>query len=623
MKLDVPSRWSLLIIPVLLAQTFGQAAADELKIQLSVDHTQLSVGSQLELTVTVSSSVGGISFGQTPELTLPEGFEVIRSSSSTSNSMNSINGSVTTSVTTRLLYSLRATHAGSFVLGPLRMDHKGKRYESNKIRLQVGKGQRPRGAGQGPSRGQTNIPDVAKIQGDLFVTAVPDRKQVYVGEQVTLSYKLYKRQNITNVNYGHIPTYTGFWAEPIFDTQRLNFKREILDGKEYQGAVLKVTALFPTTGGKYQLEQLELVCDVPDARNQQRRFDAFGFEDFFRFGAGGRTQKVRLRSADVELDVLPLPRGAPPGFEGAVGEFKVSILVTPTTTVAGEPVSMKIIVSGTGNMNAVLRPKYEPSPVFKFYDPKETVEVKKQGTRIGGRKIFEYVVIPEEAGRRKIPSFSLSYFDPTQKRYRTARTDPIALNVSPGKTASALAEGASLSRNEIQVLGQDIRYLKPDVDSLEDHSVHLHGNWKFLAFNFIPVLGVVGALMYKRHQNRLSGDVAYARRRRSSSQARRRLAKAKQMLEEQSTGAFYSELNDALSQFLADRLNISAAAVTPDSATELLRKLEMDSEIVNEVKEVLERCDYARFSPDSATQDESTNQYQQAEALISTLETMI
>ncbi|MBB31558.1 MAG: hypothetical protein CME25_21950 [Gemmatimonadetes bacterium] len=611
----------LLNVAVMIFVAFGQAFAEELQIQMSVDRTQVSVGGHLNLTVAVSSNVGGISFGKTPEVALPEGFDVAGSSSSTSNSMNIVNGAVTTSVTTRLKYTLRTTKAGSFVLGPLRMDHKGKRYESNKIRVQVSKGQRPRSSGSS-GRG-ANIPDVGSIEEDLFVVAVPDRNNVYVGEQVTLSYKLYTRQNITNVSYAHIPTYTGFWAEPVFDTQRLNFNREIVDGREFHVAPLKVTALFPTTGGKHQLEQLELMCDVPDASGQQRRFDAFGFEDLFRFGAGGRTRKVRLRSADVEMNVLSLPATAPPGFEGAVGQYRISALVSPTTTVEGEPVSMKLIVSGTGNLNAVLQPLYDPSPIFKFYDPKETVEVQKQGTRIGGRKTFEYVVIPQEAGRREIPAFSLTYFNPAERKYHTARTDPIALNVTPGDTRAGLAESTPLSRNEIEVLGQDIRYLKPDIDFLEDHGAHLHESWKFWSINFIPILGFVSALLFKRRQSRLSGDVAYARRRRSSSNARNRLARAKQFFGEGSSGAFYSELNNSLSQFLADRLDVSAAAITPDSAGELLLGQGSDARIVDEVRSLLEQCDYARFSSDSTAGDDRKAHYQQAEELISTLETLI
>jgi hypothetical protein len=612
-----------LLTVVLLASESVFAVVDEFEIQLSVDRTQLVVGDDFNMTVLVSTKSGGLSFGQTPKLTLPEGIEVTGSSSSTSNAMNIVNGSVTTSVTTRLNYSVRATRAGSFVLGPLRMDHKGKSYESNKIRVDVGKVQRGSGAGSAPDIPGSGNPGLKQIQEALFVSALPDKKRVYVGEQVTLSYNLFTRQNINNVNYANIPTYTGFWSEPLFDTQRLNFKREMLDGKEYHRAPLKVTALFPTTSGKHQLEQLELICDVPDTRAQQRRFDAFGFEDLFRGGAGGRTQKVRLRSNDVELEVLPLPDGAPPGFEGAVGKYKISVLVSPTSTVVGEPVSLKLVVSGSGNLSAIPRPKYESGRMFKIYDPKETVQVEKQGTRIGGRKTFEYVIIPQEAGTLEIPSFSMPYFDPVEKQYRTARTDPVRLNVGAGDKHLPAAGGTALTRNEIQVLGQDIRYLKPDLSHLDDHGVRLLEDWKFLALNIVPILGFAGVVLYKRHRNRMSHDVAYARRRRSTGEARKRLTKANQLLGETVGGELYSELNDALSQFLADRLNVPTAAITPDSARALLLDKDVQKEMVEEVRGLLEQCDYARFAPGSATSEVRAKDYSQAEKLISALDSMI
>ncbi|MDA0748784.1 MAG: BatD family protein, partial [bacterium] len=458
------SAWWMGFLWLLLNSGMGgvcaEVWADEVNVQASVDRTRVRVGDTFTLTV----SVQGEGQANTPELDLPNGFNVVGSASSSSTSISIVNGQMSTARTTSFVFSLEPTQQGAFTLGPVRVVSNGKTYKSAPIRMEVvaggGAPQRTR-----PAPGQNvSSEDLRQIEENLYILAETDKKQAYVGEQVTLTYTLYTRFNLQNVHYGKQPTFTGFWAETIFDAQRLDQRREIVDGRAFNAARLKEVALFPTSQGRQSLEQLEMVCDIPV---QSRRRSVFDRDDFFSFDPFGQSRQVTVRSEDIGLDVLPLPPGAPSEFSGAVGQFQISASATPVQVRQGDPVSLKIAVSGTGNLGAVSQPVPASEDGFKLYDPKASVETETRNGRVGGRKLFEYVVIPQVAGKIEIPAFRLAYFDPNLKRYRTVETEAVSLVVTPGETEQVAAVPA-LSRQEVQVLGKDIRHIKPDLNVLED-----------------------------------------------------------------------------------------------------------------------------------------------------------
>jgi hypothetical protein len=555
---------------------WGQVVyAQDITLQASVDRTRVEVGEVIQLTVAVQADqMSGL---PAPEVPTPDGLQVVGSTSSSSTSIRILNGSMTTTRTITYVFSYRARKEGSLVLGPAQITHNGKRIRSAAVRVEVVKNSGRPQTRAAPSSGQSiNRSEIREIEENIFLQAIPDKQVVYVGEQVGITYKLFTRYDLRNVQYGHVPTFTGFWTETVFDAQRLNMQRETVDGRVFNVALLKKLALFPTTAGKHTLEQLEVVTEIVSARRPR------GLFDFDPFG----TRKVTIRSGDVSIEVKALPSGAPRGFSGAVGQFSI---------------------------RAEAR--------FRFYDPKSNLQTEKKGGLLVGQKTFEYVVIPQRAGQTVLPPFSLAYFDPQNARYQVTKTAPIALWVTPGEQAPEPVAG--LRGEEVRALGEDIRYIKPDRTQLVDQSALLYQRGGFWLLQLVPLLGAVGAYAYRRHRERLEGDVAYARRRRSRSEAHNRLSKAKRLMNAGDGAAFHGEIHRSLAQFLADRTNRSAAGLTVDQAVAVLSEHSVADDVITRVQRVFSQCDRARFAPGRVSTEQMQVLCAQTEALIGALEKSI
>jgi hypothetical protein len=610
-EMDIVNKyWMLSLCLVLFAVQNIQA---QVSMDASVDRSRVEVGEIVQFTVSVEAQqISGL---PAPEVPSPNGLQLVGSTSSTSTSISIVNGAMSTTRTTTYAFSFRTEKEGSFVLGPARVIHEGKTYQSSSLRIEVIKATGQAQTRPTPSPGQSlSTEQIQEIQDNLFLQAVPDKQSVYVGEQVGITYKLYTRYDLNNVHYGQIPTFTGFWAETIFDAKRLDLKREVVDGRAYNVSELKRLALFPTTRGTHQLDQLEVVCDIP-MRTRSRSL--FGFDPFDSFDPF-RTQQVTVRSEDISVEVKPLPTGAPQGFSGAVGRFDITVDATPNAVLAGDPVSVKVNVVGVGNLQAILEPVRPNDPQFRFYDPKTTLEADVQGGRYGGKKTFEYVMIPEKSGDVELPPFKLVFFDPVQERYETVASRPIALTVTPNRNLSQPEVIAN--REEVRLLGQDIRYIKPDREQLVDHSQLLYQRGSYWLLQFLPVVGVVVAYVYRKHQERLEGDVAYARRRRAHSEARKRLGETSRLMDGGDRAAFHAELHRSVAQFLADRLNLSAAGMTAEEACKILKDKNIDEEYIVQVRHIFQQCDMARFAPGQMNAQQVKALYEKAVEVIDYLE---
>lgn len=606
-------RW-IFLCGVFFALLWAQGIdAQDVMIRASVDRTRVEVGDLIQFRVEVEAAqMGSVSAPQVPT---PDGLQLTGSTSSTSMSVNIVNGEMTTKRTTTYVFSFRAQRVGTHVLGPAQLAHEGKTLRSDQVRIEVvkrsGRPQTRPAPSTGRSMGQSEIQE---IEQNLFLQAIPEKRMVYVGEQVGVTYKLFTRYDLRNVQYGHVPTFTGFWAETVFDAQRLNMQREVVDGRAFNTALLKRLALFPTTAGKHTLEQLEVNCEVVEGRRSR------GLFDFDPFGAFD-TQQVAVRSGDIEIEVIPLPAGAPKGFGGTVGKFEMRAEAIPGTVKAGDPVAVKVVVQGAGNLHAINEPIRPERSGFKFYDPKTNLETRKRGTRISGQKTFEYVAIPYKTGQVILPPFTLAYFDPVQKLYKTVQTKPIALQVTPGEQMPQPVDG--LPGEEVRALGRDIRYIKPDRMHLADQGLLLYQRSGFWFLQLIPVLGVAGAYAYRRHRVRLEGDVAYARRRRSRSEAQRRLGKARGLMEAGDSAGFHGEVHRSLSQFVADRTNRVAAGLTADQIGAMLVERGVDAQVIAGVQDVFGQCDQARFAPGQISAEQMLALFAQTEDLIGALERCI
>ena len=587
----------VVLATVVLLVVWGEALA-QLTFQASVDRQTVAVGEVFTLTVVMSAAE--LSGAPTPDVQIPGEIELSGQSSHESSQVTIRGGSVQINRTITTTFNFRPSTVGKFMLGPAEVEYQGKQYVAASIQIEVVKSSGKRQTRPVPSSGKTYQQDeIQEIEESLFILAEANKASIYVGEQVEVSYKLYTRYELRDISFGNIPSFTGFWQEKLFDIQRYEPKRVTYDGREFLFVELKRVALFPTTAGKQTLEQLELVCDIVPPRTRRRSpfgFDMFDFDAFDPF----RTQRVHVRAEDLEIEVKPLPPGAPAEFGGAVGQLNLEAKVQPVEVLVGDPVSVTVTVLGTGNMNGIPEPVWSSSEGLKIYDPKVSLESGKQGNLFGGRKKFEYVVIPEKESVQRIPAIRLAYFNPNRGRYSVAETAPIALKVSPGENVSPPVTATFRRSEEVQLLGEDIRYIKPDRSDLTNQAQILYSSWWFLLIQGVPAIGFAGAVLYKRHRERVLGDVAYSRRRRAQSEARRRLSEAKRLMEAGERQAFYAEIFQSLSKFLADRTNEPAAGLTADRMAAILSDRHVDEAIIAQIREVVQQCDFARFAPASS-----------------------
>ena len=432
-----------LTIPLALwALAASSAAAATIQFEASVDRTRASQSEPIRLTLRITSDK---QLSQvTPAFDLKD-FHVEGPATSTRMEMSNFSN---ISYTRELTYALYAKQAGTFTIGPFQLEMDGDRYQTKPITVEIVRGTSSTQAGQEDK--------------PIFVLARADHERAYVGQQVTVSYDLFYRIQPRNVSFNKLPTFVGFWTEDLFVAQQLDSHQEVRGGVSYNVAPLRRVALFPTGAGTHAVGTLAVSCDIPQQRSRRGSAldDFFAGDPFF-----GRSRSVLLQSEELQIEVLPLPeQGRPAEFTGAVGRFQLSVEAQPTQVAVGDPVTLRVLVEGEGNMAAVQPLQVDAAAGVKLYDPKVEEEERITNGVYGGRRLFEYILIPEQGGTMNIPPLRFAYFDPHQARYEVLKSAPIAIR----SEGSVEEEGVSygLSRRDIEAVGEDIRYIKPDVEAL-------------------------------------------------------------------------------------------------------------------------------------------------------------
>ena len=562
-----------LTIPLVLwALAASSVAAATIQFEASVDRTRASQSEPIRLTLRITSDD---QLGQvTPAFDLKD-FHVEGPATSTRMEMSNFSN---ISYTRELTYVLYAKQAGTFTIGPLQLEMDGEYYQTKSITVEIV---------SGTSSAQTGQADKP-----IFVLARTDHERAYVGQQVTVSYDLFYRIQPHNVSFNKLPTFVGFWTEDLFVAQQLESHQEMRGGVSYNVAPLRRVALFPTGAGTHAVGTLAVSCDIPQQRSRRGGVldDFFAGDPFF-----GRSRSLLLQSEELQIEVLPLPeQGRPAEFTGAVGRFQLSVEAQPTQVAVGDPVTLRVLVEGEGNMAAVQPLQVDAATGVKLYDPKVEEEERITNGVYGGHRLFEYIVIPEQGGTLNIPPLRFAYFDPYKASYEVLESNPITI-YSEG---SVEEEGVSygLSRRDIEAVGEDIRYIKPDAEVLGAGSTLYNSYWFWTLQGALP-LAFFALLVWQRHQRRLQGDVAYARQRRAKGEAGRRLARADTLLAAGTEAEFYGEVRAAVLEFVADRLNLAAAGLTIEVCAEVLAVRQVEAETIAALSDLLRRCDFARFAP--------------------------
>jgi hypothetical protein len=580
---------------------------------------EVQPGQQFRLVYTINAEADNFA---PPEIT---DFAVLSGpSQSTSSSVQIINNQVTRTFSFTYTYTLAAYKEGNYTIPAARIRSGGKQYTSNTVSIRV------RPAATAPSGAQTPQGQSPQTPGtvgsrDVFLRATVDKSSPFLGEQVIVTYKLYTRIPVSNYHIEQSPAQSGFWAEELLaDRTRLLQYTDVVDGEQYTVAEIRKVALFPQRSGDLRIDplQVEIVARVQQ-QGQRRRtgdpfFDSFFDDPFF----ASRYQNVNhsLRSNTLNISVKPLPvQNRPAEFSGAVGDFNIRATVDKTELAANDPINLKVVITGKGNVRLIDKLNFQFPPSFEVYDPKITSDVKASEAGVSGTRTLEYLVIPRSAGNFTIKPAAFSYFHPVRESFITLNTPEFNFTIARGEGMDMAMGATGGDQQAIQYIASDIRFIRQGPFRLNPIGSYFFGSAMFYTFYLTPLVLFGLFVILLRNHIKNSSDVVRVKNRRATRIARKRLKQADEFLKLRMSEKFFNELSLALWGYLSDKFNIPLSELSLDTVRGRLEKRSVNAEFINDFIEMLEKCEFARFAPGdkNQTMDEL---YERALALITRIE---
>lgn len=582
------------------------AGARALEISAEVNKVLAELGDQLVLAVTVSGTQASLPKPRLPALADFEAYE-----SGTSQSFSFVNGRTSSSVT--YTYVLQPRRKGKLRVPAITVQAGGRAASTEPIDIQVvdpapgAPAAPPRPAAPPGSPVAPRAPADPTQRPEVFLTATLDKPRAYVGEQVTLAVRFHTSVSLVGDVQYDAPKLEGFLTEDLGQSQ----SSEQIGSRSYHVTEVR-TALFPVHAGR-------LAIGAAQARAQAAKaLDPFASDLFERFFSMGAVQPLTLRSDPLALEALPLPaEGKPEGFSGAVGRFRLKASVDRTRLKVGEAATLTVEISGTGNLRSAGEPARPEAPALRFYDTESSVRTEKGAGQVGGVKTLKTVFVPRASGPATIPPLTLWYFDPAEKRYEKAQSEPIALDVAPGDPGAAGPAGPGAAPG-LGIVSRDIRYLKAG-PMRSPASRALEAFAGLGAAHGVPALLLAGSLLADWRRRRLEADPAGARARSAAARARAALDKAASAADAVAAAAAVSE---ALAGYVADRCGTAPAGLTLKRCRELLGagRRPVPAPAFALFAEAWRDAEAVRFAPPGAAEAAAAAVAQKARAALDALE---
>ena len=578
------------------------AWADEVVFQAQAPK-QVIAGRPFQLTYTVNQRSRDL---RTPEFT---DFDVLAGPyTSTSSSTSFVNGHRTSSFTQTYTYTLMAQQTGTFTIGPANVKVDGENYQSNGVRITVlPEDEQPQQAqssqssqsSQASQTGQTSSQGSNVSSENIFVRTIASKTHVHEQEALMVSYKLYfANVDVAQLtNNTKLPEFTGFLKQDL-EQGEIQTQLEHYNGRNYQTAVLYRTILYPQHSGDIKIDPAKFEA-VLRVQTQQRVRSIF--DDFF----GSYTNVTKMLTAPgVTVHVDALPSGKPAGFSGGVGKFTLTPSISQTELQTNDAVTIKLDITGAGNMKLLKTPSIDWPEGFEPYDPKVTNDFKTTTSGVSGTKSIEYLAIPRSAGEYTIPAVKFSYFDIEEKAYKTLSTPEYTIRVKrgAGSAEGTANEGAVVSytqKEDIKQLGTDIRYIdtKPLSGKTDRFADRLQNTDLIWLFYLVPFVLACILLIVLRKQIKENSDITRVRYKRANKVAQKRLRAAAAAMKANDNGAFYAAIEQAAWTYLSDRLSIPTAELNKDNIASLLRQKGVSEQLISDVNNVLSTAEFARYAP--------------------------
>lgn len=554
-----------------------------------------------------------------------DGFDVLAGPAvSQGSSIRIINGEMSKSINYTITYVLLPQKSGDFRIGAAEAKVKDKTYRTRETIIEVRDNSSGDASGAGQSANRQQDDDNASLESkagnqigkdDLMLRLTLSRRNVYKGEPIRATLKLYSRVNVVGSEGAKMPTFNGFWSQEL-ETEQGPF-RETVGGKVYEAYNIAEYLLYPQQNGTLRIEPSELTVVVQVVLQSNRGFDPF-------FGGGHEIYNLRrkLVTPEVTVSVKDFPAGAPASFTGAVGRYTMEAKLSTDRLEANSAATATVKISGTGNLNFLQAPKLELPTSFELYDVKSDESLRTNGSGNTGYRRFEYPFIARAEGDYTIPPIEFTYFNPETEKYVTLSSQAFTIAITPDRNGGGASQGVTTvaKKEDVRLLGNDIRFIKLGNPALRSHvtPLILSPLYFIVAAAILILFAAVYAAMRKHIRD--SRNTALVKGRRANKVAVQRFRTAAKYMKEQNRHAFYEEMLRALWGYLSDRFNIPVADLTKESVREELARRGAHDE-ARLITEIISECEEAQYSPSASVRMDEV--YAEGIDIISRIESAI
>ena len=522
-----------------------------------------------------------------------DGLEVIAGPyTSSQSSYQMINGHTSSSSSVTITYTLYAAKNGSFTIGASHAVVGGKRLSSRPVKIQVsGHAQRTNGAPNMHGQDSYDQPRMrsagSAISGsDLFIKVSASKKRVHEQEPILLTYKVYTQVDLTQLE-GKMPDLKGFHTQEVPLPQQKTFHTETVNGRPYKCVTWSQYVMYPQMTGRLEIPSITFKGIVVQ---QNRNVDPM--EAFFNGGSGYVEVKKDIKAPGITLQVDPLPQ-RPANFSGGVGKFNISASLDKKEVKAGEPITLRVVVGGIGNLKLLKQPVVNFPKDFDKYDAKVTDKTRLTANGVEGNMVYDFLAVPRNQGSYTIPSVELTYYDTSKNAYKTIKTQPFKVEVEKG-------DGTSAESEDFASQDKDIHTIK--LGKVEQHKANemFFGSFGYWISLLMPLIAFVVLLIVFRRRAIENADIVKKRSNRAGKIATKRLRLANKLMLQGKQGEFYDEVMRALWGYMSYKLNMPAEKLNRDNIRETLGRHFVDDATIEKFTTALDECEFERYAPGDA-----------------------
>lgn len=509
---------------------------------------------------------------------------------SSESSFQMVNGHTSSSSSITYTYTLYAAKSGVYNIPAAHARVGGKQISSRPVKVTVVGSAQGRGNNSPKMHEDDNYQPHMKAAGsaisgrDLFIKVSANKKKVYEQEPILLTYKVYTLVDLTQLE-GKMPELTGFHTQEIPLPQQKSFHIERVNGKPYRTVTWSQYVMYPQMTGKMEIPSITFKGIVVQ---QNRSVDPF--EAFFNGGSGYVEVKRNIVAPSIKIDVLPLPH-KPANFSGGVGKFNISAQLNKNELKAGDPLSLRIVVGGIGNLKLIKQPVVNFPKDWDKYDPKVTDKTKLTSNGLEGNMIYDILAVPRNQGHYTIPPVELTYYDTSLNQYKTIKTQSFEIEVAKGDGSRSSVVDYSKDQPK------DIKDIKKGEAELHSVDNFFFGSVGYLMSLLIPFAAFVALLVIFRKRAIDNADLVKMKGKKANKIATKRLRQANKLMLAGKTNEFYDEVLRALWGYVGDKLNMPAEKLSRENISEKLQSHNVDANTISKFLSAIDDCEMMRFAP--------------------------